>query len=132
MRLDIHIDTEVLSPHIREGTYHATWYGFSDAGRLLGSDGVTETACDSQYGMLVRALCEAAGHINKRAAPEVHIYIPQALMYQSAKRLSIWAKRDYRKSNGREVSHAVQWRKIAEKLRGLNYIVEVEHDGKRP
>lgn len=124
MRLDIFISTDVLSPRKREGTYHALWVGYGSSGQKLGADGTIESEFDSQYGMLVRALREAAGHINQNARPEVRICCKNGLMIQAVKNLKMWEQRGFKKRNGQPLSHADDWRFIAEKLHGLYFRVE--------
>ena len=130
MRLDIFISTDVLSPRKRNGTYHALWVGYGNSGRKLGADGTIESEFDSQYGMLVRALREAAGHINQNARPEVRICCKNGLIIQGLKNLKTWEQRDFKRKNGQSLSHAEDWRFIASKLKGLIYRAERGSDGK--
>lgn len=131
MRLDIYISTDVKSPRKRQGSYRATWIGYSSEGRMLGEDGTIDTEYDNQYGMLVRALKEAAGHINTNARPEIRICCNDGLMIQAVKNLKSWERRDFKKRNGQPLSHAEDWRYISSRLRGLLYSVSGgRRDGK--
>ncbi len=129
MRLDIYISTDVLSPRKRSGTYHATWIGFGSSGKKLGEDGTFDTDFDNQYGMLVKALKEASGHINANARPEVRICCSNGLIIQAIKNLKSWEARDFRKKNGQLLSHSEDWRFIASRLKGLYFKVEGGRDG---
>lgn len=129
MRLDIYISTDVKSPRPRSGTYHAFWIGFGSSGQKVGEDGTYETEYGNQYGLLVKALREAAGHINANARPDVRICCSNGLMIQAIKNLKTWEQRGFKKQNGRDLSHADDWRFIAEKLHGLYFRVEGGTDG---
>ncbi len=124
MRLDIYISTDLLSPHKKQGTYHAYWIGYGSAGNKLGEDGTIETAFDNQYGMLIKALREAAGHINANAKPHIRICCNNGLMIQAIRNLKTWEQRDFKKRNGQPLSHADDWRFIATRLHGLYFSVE--------
>lgn len=124
MRLDIFISTDVTSPRKKHGTYYARWVGYGNKGQKVGEDGTYNSEFDNEYGMLVRALKEAAGHINAGARPEVRICCTNRVMVQSIKQLSVWGKRNFKKRNGQALSHADDWKYIADKLHGLYWHVE--------
>lgn len=130
MRLDIYISTDVLSPRPRQGSYHAIWIGYGSSGRKVGEDGTFDSAYGNQYGLLVLALREAAEHINQNARPEVRICCKNGLIIQGLKNLKTWEQRDFRRKNGQPLSHAEDWRFIANKLKGLIYRAERGNDGK--
>lgn len=130
MRLDIYISTDVRSPRPREGTFHATWIGYNSYGQKVGQDGTYDSGYGNQYGMLIAALCEAAEHINQNARPEVRIYCKNGLIIQGLKNLKTWEQRDFKRKNGQPLSHAEDWRFIANKLKGLMYRAERGSDGK--
>lgn len=124
MRLVIYISTDVLSPRKRHGTYHARWMGYGDSGRLLGEDGTMDSEYGNQYGLLIRALREAAAHINQNARPEVVICCSTGIMIQAIKNLKTWEQRDFKKRNGQPLAYADDWRFIAKKLEGLYFSVK--------
>jgi hypothetical protein len=124
MRLDIYISTDVCSPRKKHGTYHARWIGYNNTGQMVGEDGTTVSEYDNEYGMLVRALREAAGHINQYARPEIRICCTNRVIVQSIKQIPRWTKRGFKKRNGQDLSHAEDWKYIAGKLSGLYFKVD--------
>lgn len=123
MRLDIYISTEVSSVRKRNGTYHAMWIGYSNSGKRVGEDGITDSGYENQYGMLVLALKAAAEHINQNARPEVRICCKYGPMVRAIKSLKTWEKQDFKRKNGQKLSHEKDWRFISKKLNGLFYCV---------
>ncbi len=124
MRLDIYISTDVCSPRKKHGTYYARWIGYGSAGEKLGEDGTTVSEYDNEYGMLVRALKDAASHINTNVKPEVRICCTNRVIGQSIKQIRTWEKRGFKKRNGGELSHCEDWKFIAHMLHGLYYRVD--------
>ena len=124
MRLDIFISTEVKSPKKRYGSYRAFWVGYSDTGKKLGEDGVINQQYGNEYGLLVLALKEAVGHINKNVRPEIRICCNNRVILQSLKHLKSWEKTDFKKTNGQEVAYRDEWKYIASRLEGLIFRVE--------
>lgn len=124
MRLDIYISTDLKGPQKRHGSYRATWVGYNNTGKKLGEDGVFEWDYGNEYSLLVKALREAVGHINRHANPDIRICLDNKLMIQSIRRLNTWQKRGFKRTNGRPLAQADDWKYIAEKLSGLFYKVE--------
>ena len=118
MQTSIYVATDVKSLKAGRSGHYGYLLQATKGGKAIGERMEWQEGEGDTYGLLLRAIEEAAGRIKPSADCGILIITDSQPVADGIHNLHKWEKEGWKRSKGRTIKRKEEWKRIAEKLKG--------------